>query len=208
MAATTNLDESKLIVGLSETKIPQVVFIEDVEAFLKSFGDVPAETVIGAFNELYSKYKLYESSLEATRGSMKAKIPDIEKTLELVMHLKEKQQVEAEKLRVNFNLSDTVYANAEVECDGRVCIWLGANVMVEYTYEDAKAMLESNLATAKAKLESTVKDLDFLRNQSTTVEVNMARIFNFDVIRRRDQTAAVAAVGGGAAAASASAATT
>lgn len=31
----------------------------------------------------------------------------------------------------------------------------------------------------------TQEDLEFLRNQSITVEVNMARLYNYDVIRRR-----------------------
>lgn len=32
---------------------------------------------------------------------------------------------------------------------------------------------------------STQEDLEFLRNQSITVEVNMARLYNYDVLRRR-----------------------
>lgn len=32
---------------------------------------------------------------------------------------------------------------------------------------------------------TTQEDLEFLRNQSITVEVNMARMYNYDVIRRR-----------------------
>lgn len=32
---------------------------------------------------------------------------------------------------------------------------------------------------------TTTEDLEFLRNQIITVEVNMARLYNFDVLRRR-----------------------
>lgn len=32
---------------------------------------------------------------------------------------------------------------------------------------------------------TTQEDLEFLRNQSITVEVNMARLYNYDVLRRR-----------------------
>lgn len=38
-----------------------------------------------------SKYKLMENSCERTKLNLKAKIPDIEKTLELVRVLQEKQ---------------------------------------------------------------------------------------------------------------------
>lgn len=30
-----------------------------------------------------------------------------------------------EKTRTTYSLSDTVFAKAELQCDGRVCIWLG-----------------------------------------------------------------------------------
>lgn len=32
---------------------------------------------------------------------------------------------------------------------------------------------------------TTTEDLEFLRNQIITVEVNMARLYNYDVLRRR-----------------------
>ena len=50
--------------------------------------------------------------------------------------------------------------------------------MLEYSYEEALEMLQINLANAKAKLDEKNEDLDHLRNQIITVEVNMARVFN------------------------------
>jgi Prefoldin subunit len=93
---------------------------------------VPVETAIGAFNELYSKYKMHEADLDRTGSSTKLKIPEIERSLDLVRHLIEKQG-SAEKVKIHYNLADTVYGRAELERDGRVCIWLGANVMLEYS---------------------------------------------------------------------------
>lgn len=34
---------------------------------------------------------------------------------------------------------------------------------------------------------TTTEDLEFLRNQIITVEVNMARLYNYDVLRRRKE---------------------
>jgi hypothetical protein len=48
--------------------------------------------------------------------------------------------------------ADTIYAKAEVACDGRVCLWLGANVMLEYSYEEAVGVLETSLGNAREKL--------------------------------------------------------
>ncbi len=62
---------------------------------------------------------------------------------------------------------------------------LQANVMLEYNLDDAEALLERNLSAARRSLTHVEDDLGFLRDQTTTVEVNMARIYNWDVKRRQ-----------------------
>ena len=44
-------------------------------------------------------------------------------------------------METNFQLSDTVYANAVIKEPQNVCLWLGANVMVEYPIDDAFELL-------------------------------------------------------------------
>ena len=53
--------------------------------------------------------------------------------------------------------------------------------MVEYTYDEAIVLLETQQAQAFAKIEELSEDLNFLRGNSITVEVNMARLFNHNV---------------------------
>ena len=84
-------------------------------------------------------------------------------------------------MKTKFNLADNVYADAEVEGNGFVCLWMGANVMLEFTYEEAVDLLEKNLAEATRKLKEFNEDLDFLKDQITTAEVSMARVYNHDV---------------------------
>ena len=48
-----------------------------------------------------------------------------------------------------FELSDNLYAKAEIKKPKAVGIWLGANVMVEYSFAEAIELLQKNLATAK-----------------------------------------------------------
>ncbi|XP_073655543.1 prefoldin subunit 3 isoform X3 [Tursiops truncatus] len=48
-----------------------------------------------------------------------------------------------------------------------------ANVMLEYDIDEAQALLEKNLSTATKNLDSLEEDLDFLRDQFTTTEVNI-----------------------------------
>ena len=71
-----------------------------------------------------------------------------------------------------------------------MCLWLGANVMLEYPRAEAIALLGQQLRDAKQALATTVDDMGYLRDQITTTEVNMARVFNWDVKERRKQKAA------------------
>jgi len=92
-----------------------------------------------------------------TGVNFQQKIPEIEKSLELVKHLKEKMEAE-EKVVTRYGLADTIYAKAELNCNGIVNLWLGANVMLEYTYDEAIELLSSKLELAK-------RQLDEVRNQ-------------------------------------------
>ena len=117
------------------------------------------------------------------------KIPEIEKSLALVHYLKKKKEDE-ENVLTRYNLADMVYAKAEVDCSsGIVNLWLGANVMLEYTYDEAIELLSSKLKTAKKEYEQATKDLAFTRNQIITAEVNISRIYNWDVRQKRAKKA-------------------
>lgn len=60
-----------------------------------------------------------------------------------------------------------------------------ANVMLEYPIEEAEDLLKRNLENAKKSLKQTEEDLDFLKDQLTTTEVNIARVYNWNVLKRR-----------------------
>lgn len=64
-------------------------------------------------------------------------------------------------------------------------MWIGAGTMVEYKFEEAVELLEKQLQQTKAKIEELQEDLYFLRGNSITVEVNMARLFNHSVKLRK-----------------------
>ena len=76
-------------------------------------------------------------------------------------------------------VSDNIWAKAKVPNEtGKVGLWLGANVMVEYAYDDAIKLLCRNLANAEERLKEADEDIDYLKDQITTTEVNIARIYN------------------------------
>ncbi|KAM9326559.1 prefoldin subunit 3 [Gastrophryne carolinensis] len=163
--------------------IPEAVFVEDVESFMKKPGNETADAVLKRLDEQYQKYKFMELNLSQKKRRLKGQIPDIKQTLEILKHMQKKKGT-TEPMETRFLLADNLYCKASVPPTDKVCLWLGANVMLEYDIDEAQALLEKNLSTAKRNLESTEEDLDFLRDQFTTTEVNMARVYNWDVKRR------------------------
>ena len=106
-----------------------------------------------------------EANLARARQNLRVKLPDIKKTLEVVAMLKTKYESDTKDLNTNFLLSDNIWAKAKVtNTSGKVGLWLGANVMVEYTYEEAIKMLGKNLLNAEAKIKETEDDIDFLKD--------------------------------------------
>ena len=83
----------------------------------------------------------------------------------MVGMLKTKAGSDSKEFNTNFLLSDNIWAKARVpNVSGRVGLWLGANVMVEYTYDEAIVLLGKNLHNAETKIEETSKDIDFLKD--------------------------------------------
>ncbi|KAK4353798.1 hypothetical protein RND71_025992 [Anisodus tanguticus] len=132
--------------------------------------------------------------------STQAKIPDIEKCLDIVATLQAKkdssevQHIHGEASRyleipralvikaliVDFKVSEGIYSRARIEDAESVCLWLGANVMLQLL-----PFFKTNLENAKASLEVLVADLQFLRDQVTITQVTTARVYNWDVHQRR-----------------------
>jgi len=59
--------------------------------------------------------------------------------------------------------------------------------MLSYKIPAAITLLKSKLDLAQASLQNTTEDLEFLREQITIMEVNTARVYNWDVKRRRER---------------------
>lgn len=57
--------------------------------------------------------------------------------------------------------------------------------MLEYPIEEALELLRTNLSSAQSSLTQAQEDLDTIRDQTTTLEVGMARVYNWDVGQRK-----------------------
>ena len=153
-APVANISLQNIIDGTNERSIPKTKFIDDIDMFSGSF-DPPAspELLIGAYSDLHSKFKQIEQQLTEKKAHREKSLPEIEKSIKLVRHLKQKKE-DGDSVITRYNLADIVYAKAEVDCSqGTVNLWLGADVMLEYTYEDALELLTTKESKAKQDFE-------------------------------------------------------
>lgn len=178
--AVDSNDKSKTARG-----IPEAQFIDDVEAFMaKQKGT--AQEIVKQQDELLSKYRFMESHLVAQQKKWKTQVPDIENCLKVVGELKKRKESQ-ETMETRYCISEEVHMQAVIEPTDKVCLWLGANVMLEYDLESAEELLKENLEKAKIKIESVLTDLDYLRTQCTTTEVTIARLHNWHVNKNKTQ---------------------
>ncbi|KAJ7715031.1 Prefoldin subunit-domain-containing protein [Mycena maculata] len=180
--------------------IPKAPFIADVEEHVGG-PDGEVEGSLKSFQDALAKYRFMDNNLAQRRAGLEDKIPDIKKTLMMVEFLQERREgkgkavdddLEEEEgsqkpMTTTFELNDTLYAEAELEDTDTVFLWLGANVMLSYKIPAAITLLKSKLQAAELSLKNTIEDLEFLREQITVMEVNTARVYNWDVKRRREK---------------------
>ncbi|KAI4264178.1 MAG: hypothetical protein L6R42_000692 [Xanthoria sp. 1 TBL-2021] len=166
--------------------IPFAPFVDKVEDYVSSRAEV--DGTMKSFQEMISKYQFMEVNTQRRAAGLKEKVPDIQKTLDMVQFLHSRKPG-SEPLETTFELNDTLYAKAVIPPTDEVYLWLGANVMLAYPVAEAETLLESKLATAQQSLENCEEDLDFLREQITTLEVATARLYNWEVTMKRKEKA-------------------
>ncbi|GAA6020360.1 hypothetical protein JCM10207_002081 [Rhodosporidiobolus poonsookiae] len=165
--------------------IPAAKFLEDVPKFVAEAGD-DAEVALKTLQDTLAKYRFMEQSALQRRAGLEEKVPELERTVEMVEVLIRKKEHQ-EKFETTFELADTLYAKGEVEEVDEVYIWLGASTMLSYPLDRALSLLTSKLGTARQSLLNAKDDLGWLKEQITVTEVNVARVYNFDVQVRREK---------------------
>ncbi|KAJ8445717.1 hypothetical protein Cgig2_026044 [Carnegiea gigantea] len=170
--------------------IPAAEFVEDVQTYLDESG-LNVSSALSFLQERLQQYKMVEMKLLAQQRDLQAKIPDIEKCLDIVAILQARKGT-GEPLLADFEVSEGIYSRARIEDAESVCLWLGANVMLEYSRDEANELLKKNLENAKASLDVLIGDLQFLRDQENVTQVTIARVYNWDVHQRRQRQVASA----------------
>ena len=147
------------------------------------------EPTLNALQSLFQQYKQIEQGLQQNRIRLGNKLPEIKRALDTVKLLCDKATT-GEELDMHFELTDSVYAKARVKDAESVYLWLGANVMLEYPLDEARALLETNHANCKKNLATNQSDLAFVKDNITITEVSIAGVYNWDVKKRKDEAAA------------------
>lgn len=140
-----------------------------------------SDKVLRKLDEQHSKYKFMQYNIGQRRRRLKLQIPDLIKSLEMIDVLRN----QTDDLDTQFLLSEQIFVKTTVPPTKNVCLWLGANVMLEYPLDEAEKLLKSNMESATLNLNCLEHDADFLRDQLTTTEVNMARVYNWEIKKRQ-----------------------
>ncbi|KAF2070916.1 hypothetical protein CYY_007760 [Polysphondylium violaceum] len=165
----------------SASNIPMVPFISNVEDFLK---DKEIESVFKQLQDAYSKYKYFESKLSNNITILTSRSKQLQESLDIVEHVSNKKQ---DSFAVQYELSEGVYSSATVNEPKSIYLWLGANVMLEYSFEEAKEVLKKNKQSVDKQLKETIQDLGYVKDQITTTDVNVSRVYNYDILQKRKQ---------------------
>lgn len=187
MSNSTTSDEGAASLDTSNSvmSLTSVEFVSDVDAFMaEPENDNNAQNVLRRLEETYSKLKMSEANNVNTKRRLNTQLAEFDNSLKMLAELKRRRD-EGAAMTTQFRLADHVFAQATIPPADKIGLWLGASVMLEYSLEEGEALLKAKNQKAEKSLEMTNVLIDSLRENITTLEVNMARIFNWDVKRRQ-----------------------
>lgn len=161
-------------------KIPRAEYIEDISEFVKQHGG-DAAAAITTLQEKLQKYKFMLDVIQKQKSSLSSSTVDLRENIDLIDYL-EKQE---DSFEARYELAAGVYAKATVPKSDKVSLWLGSHVMVEFSHGEARSLLKKNLDDAEQSITEMSKNLQFIKEQITMIEVGISRVFNWDVQRAK-----------------------
>lgn len=165
----------------SEAAIPLVPFFEDISKYYSASEGV--EETIQKYRGMAQNYKIYENSLEAKLARVLTKTSEITLNLQALHVLQEVPP--GEVVEADYELGDTLYARAMLTDPKKVHLWIGANTLCEFTLSEAREYLEKKQKEAQSMKDLIEKDIKIVKEQVTTCEVTVARLYNHSVSLKR-----------------------
>ncbi|SOV13099.1 prefoldin subunit 3, putative [Plasmodium sp. gorilla clade G2] len=157
--------------------IPGAKYIEHIAEFLQNKNE---ENILRQARELLLKYKFMEHSFVTRQVNTQKKIPELTDALRVVKTFQKKKQMGKNKNLVTlFPVEESLFAKGIIENFDNIMLWLGANVMVEFTFNEAINLLNQHLQRAINLFKELDEELSWLHQQICTTEINISRIHNY-----------------------------
>ena len=96
------------------------------------------DSVLSELDQQYNRYRLAEGQLLRSHQSMITKIPEIEKTIQMVEALASNQSKKAiySEMDVDFLISEGIFVKGRAkEPLEHISLWVGANTVVQLTFK-------------------------------------------------------------------------
>jgi len=173
--------------GDNSRNIPAVDYIENPYKVVYSSS---VDKVLQQMKNELGKYRLMENQLVKQKVNVGDQKSEMQKNLQCIDRLRQLKEKE-ENMMTQFRLTDQMLGQADVDASQDViAIWLGANVMLEFTYDEGYDFLKERLANVQKTLDTLQADLDFCRKQINILEVNQSRVHNANVKVKEARAAA------------------
>ena len=121
--------------------IPRAPFFESAEKFVAECGGT--SQAILSLEDRLAQYNLMFKSLQSQMEQLKGSIPSLTKSLESLDYVE--KIPDGETPLFYHEIVNGLYAKAKITDNKKVGLFLGSNIMVEYTVEEAKALIQNNL---------------------------------------------------------------
>ena len=158
----------------SSRAVPFVKFLPE-QSVLDISNKFDLVDAIMQMSELHSKLAYQLDGVKREKASMHVKLNEILQQLRMLKVVEAKHEV-ADPEPIKYALSNDLHAEAVPEYDGNVSLWLGANVMIEMNYVEAKEFLNKQQTQAQTGVERTDCELEHIRKQMVNCELNMSRL--------------------------------
>ncbi|XBW38427.1 hypothetical protein QEN19_004015 [Hanseniaspora menglaensis] len=153
------------------------------------------QLAITNLQQTLQKYEYMLQSKDQQLKSITSVVKDIStnlKVIKLLLLEKDDEDIEDEEEddEIQYELEDGLYTFATIPKQNdknTVSLWLGAGILMEFTYEEALQVLQEKHDTYNVKISEIMEDLEWLREQKTTMEVNIAKVYNYNVIESKKQ---------------------
>lgn len=207
------IDMSKILDLSRKSKkhSPALRYYEDISEVVRGAPNVLPATLT-VYRELHAKFTLMSDSMRRQQEGMNVRLDSLRAAVEVVLVALAEQTAKTDtnvelseqsgassaassvatpihplkclEKELICPVSDCLYARAKVTDPSKLMLWLGSNVLMEYSPAEAKEVLEGNCKTLEEQIAEVAEEILFLREQITTAELAISRLHNYGVSQR------------------------